>query len=108
MRWPCSQNRFPTMRGKTCPFESGQSDVAKPASWLVTNAPAIIKNNVAQATSKHKQLHTQPNRSWSNATFFITTLSPLGLICRPFAIDPKTFTQKLFEYLARATLRKFI
>src|ERR1700752_66302 len=50
IRWPCSQNRFPTIFGNTCPFESGQSDVAKPASLLVTSAPAIIKKNVAQAT----------------------------------------------------------
>jgi hypothetical protein len=37
--------------GKNCPYESGQSGAAKPASWLVTSAPAMIKKNVAQATS---------------------------------------------------------
>src|ERR1043165_1336679 len=50
IRCPCSQNRLPTILGNTWPFESGQSEVAKPASWLVTNAPAMIKKNVAQAT----------------------------------------------------------
>src|SRR6185369_9494293 len=44
------QNRLPTIFGNTCPLESGQSLVASPASWLVTNAPAMIKKNVAQAT----------------------------------------------------------
>src|SRR5258705_6164491 len=81
MRWPCSQNRFPTMRGKTCPFESGQSDVARPASWLVTRAPAMIKKKVAQATNKDRQLDTQldillcHNRCSSTATVLVTTLS---------------------------------
>src|SRR6185369_12698770 len=55
-RWPCSQNRLPTIFGKTCPFESGQSGVASPASLLVTSAPAIIKKNVAQATKIAKRL----------------------------------------------------
>jgi hypothetical protein len=51
IRCPCSQNKLPTILGKTWPFESGQSEVAKPASLLVTSAPAMIKKNVAQATS---------------------------------------------------------
>src|SRR5215510_15575117 len=51
IRCPCSQNRLPTILGKTWPFESGQTDVANPASLLVTRAPAMIKKNVAQATS---------------------------------------------------------
>src|SRR6185295_5468979 len=51
IRCPCSQKRLPTIFGNTWPFESGQSDVAKPASLLVTSAPAMIKKNVAQATS---------------------------------------------------------
>src|ERR1041385_7563240 len=51
IRCPCSQNRLPTILGNTWPFESGQSEVAKPASLLVTSAPAMIKKNVAQATS---------------------------------------------------------
>src|SRR6185436_14157126 len=55
MRWPCSQNRFPTILGNTWPLESGQSFVARPASLLVTSAPAMIKKNVAQATSKAKR-----------------------------------------------------
>src|ERR1044071_10462304 len=55
IRWPCSQNRLPTIFGKSCPFESGQSDVASPASWLVTNAPAMIKQNVAPATRMAKR-----------------------------------------------------
>src|SRR5688572_22634520 len=44
------------MFGKNSPFESGQSDVASPASLLVTNAPAIIKKNVAQATRMANRL----------------------------------------------------
>src|ERR1043165_3391470 len=56
MRWPCSQNRLPTIFGKTWPFESGQSGVARPASWLVTNAPAMIRQNVAQATRMANRL----------------------------------------------------
>src|SRR5215470_11658601 len=51
IRCPCSQKRLPTILGKTWPFESGQSEVANPASLLVTRAPAMIKKNVAQATS---------------------------------------------------------
>ena len=50
-RCPCSQKRLPTILGKNWPFESGQSDVANPASWLVTSAPAMIKKNVAPASS---------------------------------------------------------
>jgi hypothetical protein len=46
---------LPTIFGKNWPLESGQSDVANPASWLVTNAPAIIRKNVAQATSNAKR-----------------------------------------------------
>ena len=55
IRWPCSQNRFPTIAGKNCPLERGQSSVASPASLLVTSAPAMIRKNVAPATSKENQ-----------------------------------------------------
>src|ERR1044072_9365556 len=51
IRCPCSQNRLPTILGDNWPFESVRSEVAKPASLLVTSAPAMIKKNVAQATS---------------------------------------------------------
>ena len=54
-RWPCSQNRLPTILGKNWPFDKGQSDVANPASWLVTFAPAIMRKKVAQATSTAKR-----------------------------------------------------
>ena len=30
MRWPCSQNRLPTILGKNVPLDRGQSDVASP------------------------------------------------------------------------------
>src|SRR6266566_3902335 len=69
------------MRGKTCPFESGQSDVARPALWLVTSALALIKKKVAQATNMGRELDTQPNilrchNRWSStATVLVTTLS---------------------------------
>ena len=41
--------------GRNRPFESGQSSVANPASWLVTSAPAMIRKNVAPATSNAKR-----------------------------------------------------
>src|SRR6185369_12285440 len=109
MRWPCSQNRFPTMRGKNCPFESGQSDVASPASWLVTSAPAMIKKNVAQATTKGSQLDTQPDsfrrhNRWSSTTTVLTTLS-LNLTYCPFAIGPKTVSDILLQDLTGTIFR---
>src|SRR6185503_15606595 len=47
---------FPTIGGRNCPFESGQSDVARPASLLVTSAPAMIRKNVAQPTRMANRL----------------------------------------------------
>jgi hypothetical protein len=52
------------MLGKNSPFDSGQSGVARPASLLVTNAPAMIKKNVAQATRMAKRLRPRFIKDW--------------------------------------------
>jgi hypothetical protein len=51
IRCPCSYFTPPTMRGmRKLPNEVGQSGTERPASLLVTSAPAMINRNVAQAT----------------------------------------------------------
>ena len=51
MRWVCSYFTPPTMGGSLYsePKEVGQSGTERPASLLVTSAPATIRRNVAQA-----------------------------------------------------------
>ena len=54
-RCPCSNRTPPTIGGKTCPKDNGQSGTAKPEPVLVTKAPMKIKTSVAPAVSTAKR-----------------------------------------------------
>src|SRR3954449_7775251 len=50
----------PSRGGTSLPHESGQSGIAPPASLLVTNAPAITSNNVANVTNAENRCNRLP------------------------------------------------
>src|SRR5207245_5642788 len=62
-RWPCSKSTPPTMGGKTCPNESGQSGTARPEPVLVTSPPRKSSTSVAPAVATARRWRPEPECS---------------------------------------------